>query len=208
VDSDIVRRDNPKPRAQEGDKIHYAGHEHTLGPQLGEGSTASDHSIAGEHQDEHQDEHKHIIAKVFHEDKPKERKNEIWHLKQVDEFRGEGKTEHDHHIIFVSKKEGVNIKNTNAYKNAETDEHRKAIIDHARQLVVERNTHHAMEHRLINKDNNDGNVLFEENEHGLTKANFISWRFAKPAQKHKDGNRDLKKKSLDLINGLAKKFKV
>jgi len=201
VESDIVRRANPKPK--EGDKFHFADKEHTLGPQLGAaGSTASAHTIAGEHQDQH----KHIIAKVFHEDRPDDRKTESDHLKQVKEHHGEGQTEHGHHIIFASKKDGVKIGDTNAYKNAETAKDKKAILDHAKRLVVERNTHHAMEHGLIHTDNNEGNVLFEENEHGLSKANFIDWGLAKQAEKDKDGN--LKKKSVDLINGKAKKLKV
>jgi hypothetical protein len=197
VEGDIVRRNN---EPKEGDKFHFNGQDHTLGHHIGKGSTASAHTIAGDHHEEH----KHIIAKVFHTDKPKDRESEIENLKKVNEYHGEAKTEHGHPIILASKKEGVHITKTNAWNNAKTKDEKGKLLKHAQTLVADRNTHHANKHGLIHTDNNDGNVLFEENEHGLSKANFIDWGLAKPAEKDEDGK--LKKTSLDAITGRARRF--
>jgi hypothetical protein len=130
---------------KEGDKFHFNGQDHTLGHHLGKGSTASAHTIAGDHHEEH----KHIIAKVFHTDKPKDRESEIENLKKVNEYHGEAKTEHGHPIILASKKEGVHITKTNAWNNAKTKDEKGKLLKHAQTLVADRNTHHANKHGLI-----------------------------------------------------------
>jgi len=197
VEGDIVRRAN-EPKA--GDKFHVDGHEHTLGHRLGgEGSTGSVHTVQGH-------DHAHLAAKVFHKDvKPKDKEDEIKHLKQVKEFHGEAKTEHGHHIVLAEKKNGVHITQTNAYKNAETNADRKKVVDHAKKLVIDRNTHHANKHDLIHTDTHENNVLFEENEHGLSAAHFVDWGLASPAKKDKDGK--LTKESERLIEKHSKRIK-
>jgi len=195
VDGDIVRRAN---ELKAGDKFHVGATEHTLGHKLGTpGSTGSVHSIEG---------HPNVVAKVFNKDggvSPKHRKEEQDNLNAVGEYHGHTETEGGHHIILASKKPGTHIKNTNAWKNAETAEDKKKVLDKAKELTEARNTHHANTHGLVHTDTHHGNVLFQENESGLHAAHFVDWGNAKAAEKDSKGA--LKQSTKDLITKGGKK---
>lgn len=182
-----------------GDKFHVDGTEHTLGHKLGDtGSTGSVHHVEG---------HADKVAKVFHKDggvTPKDRNKEIENLKAVGEHHGHTETEEGHHIILASKKPGTHITKTNAWKNAGTDAEKKAVLAKAQQLTDARNTHHANTHNLVHTDTHHGNVLFQENEHGLHAAHFVDWGNAKAAEKDSKGA--LKKSTTDLIAKGGKKM--
>jgi hypothetical protein len=127
-----------------GDKFHVSKSKHTLGPKIGTpGFTRSIHHIV---------EHPHVVAKVSHKDDGVfnvDRKIEEAHLKAVGEHHGSVETDDGHHIILATKKTGAHITHTNAYKDAKTDEERKAVLDKAKKLMEERNTHHVETHGLV-----------------------------------------------------------
>jgi hypothetical protein len=195
VDGDIVRRAG---EMKAGDKFHVGETEHTLGHKLGTtGSTGSVH---------HVEDHPHVVAKVFHKDggvSPADRKKEEANLKAVGEHHGSSETDSGHHIILASKKTGTHITNTNAWKNAGTDAEKKTVLDKAKKLTEDRNTHHAENHGLVHTDTHHGNVLFHENADGLHSAHFVDWGNAKAAEKDKHGA--LTQKTKDLITKGGKK---
>ena len=80
---------------------------------------------------------------------PVDRNKEIENLKTVGEYHGHTETEGGHHIVLATKKPGTHITNTNAWKNAGTEEEKKAVLAKAQQLTDERNTHHANTHGLV-----------------------------------------------------------
>jgi hypothetical protein len=195
VDGDIVRRGD---EIKEGAKFHVGETEHTLGPKLGTtGSTGSVH---------HVEDHPHVVAKVFHKDggvSPADRKKEEANLHAVGEHHGSTETEDGHHIILATKKTGTHITKTNAFKNAESEEEKKAVLDKAKKLTEERNTHHAETHGIVHTDTHHGNVLFHENEDGLHSAHFVDWGNAKAAETDKKGA--LTQKTKDVIARGGKK---
>jgi Ser/Thr protein kinase RdoA (MazF antagonist) len=181
-----------------GDKFHVGETEHTLGNKFGStGSTGSVHHVEGQ---------PGVVAKVFHKDggvSPADRKKEEANLKAVGEHHGSAETDGGHHIILATKKTGTHITNTNAWKNAGTDAEKKTVLDKAKQLTEERNTHHANTHGVVHTDTHHGNVLFHENDNGLHSAHFVDWGNAKAAEKDKKGA--LTQKTKDIITRGGKK---
>jgi hypothetical protein len=109
------------------------------------GSTAIVHDVNG-----HPGPPEAVVAKVFHSGTPKKDvKKEKSNLKAVGEYHG--KTQKDgQHIILATKKPGKPFPETDAWKNAGADKtKRKAVLDKAKKLVEEKNTHHAKEHGII-----------------------------------------------------------
>ena len=93
-----------------------------------------------------------VVAKVYHKDggvSPVDRNREIENLKTVGEYHGHTETEGGHHVVLATKKSGVNLHDTDAWKNAGTKKEKQAVVAKAQQLTDERNTHHANTHDIV-----------------------------------------------------------
>jgi len=159
---------NLKGEVDKSDKYEFH-----LGQQLGRGANGEVHRV-----DAHQlagHDHHQLVAKTFniHSDVHEEAKN----LHKVGQlaFKGKIPGKYGAPYVVMPHVKGVHLSQTDAWKNAHTDEDREAVRQQANTLAGHAVLHHIEQHGVHHLDVNDGNVKLSEKNGQLHKARLVDW---------------------------------